>query len=129
MYVYLARVAALDAGVAQEALTLTLNRLCGSGLQAIVSAAQSILLGHADIAVGAGCQTARNAENFSASHWLLHVNGSVAICVGLPQSVWLLWRSAGPRRITCPDGNAGSLMSDENQLRLGARAGPTDLGR
>jgi acetyl-CoA acetyltransferase len=81
MYVYLARVAALDAGVAQEAPTLTLNRLCGSGLQAIVSAAQSILLGHADIAVGAGCQTARNAENFSASHWLLHVNGSVAISV------------------------------------------------
>jgi acetyl-CoA acetyltransferase len=77
MYVYLARVA----GVAQEAPALTLNRLCGSGLQAIVSAAQSILLGHADIAVGAGCQTARNAENFSASHWLLHVNGSVAISV------------------------------------------------
>jgi hypothetical protein len=48
---------------------------------------------------------------------------------GLPQSVWLLWRSAGPRRITCPDGNAGSLMSDENQLRLGAGTGPTDLGR
>jgi acetyl-CoA C-acetyltransferase len=57
MYVYLARVAALDAGVAQEAPALTLNRLCGSGLQAIVSAAKSILLGHADIAVGAGAES------------------------------------------------------------------------
>jgi hypothetical protein len=35
-------------------------------------------------------------------------------------------RTAG---ITCPVGNAGSLMSDENQLRLGAGTGPTDLGR
>jgi hypothetical protein len=59
----------------------------------------------------------------------LRLTGSSSISVGLPQSVWLLWRSAGPRRITCPDGNAGSLMSDENQLRLGAGTGPTDLGR
>jgi acetyl-CoA C-acetyltransferase len=65
MYVYLARVAALDAGVAQEALTLTLNRLCGSGLQAIVSAAQSILLGHADIAVGAGAESMSRATHLA----------------------------------------------------------------
>ena len=58
--------------------------------------------------------------------WL---GGFSLFAAGLPQSVWLLWRSAGPRRITCPDGNAGSLMSDENQLRLGAGTGPTDLGR
>jgi len=43
MYVYLVWVTALDAGVAQEAPALTMNRLCGSGPQAIVSAAQSIL--------------------------------------------------------------------------------------
>jgi hypothetical protein len=51
------------------------------------------------------------------------------ISKGLPQTVWLFGRSAGPRRVTCPEDNAGALMSDENQLRLGARAGPTDLGR
>ncbi|AOJ01962.1 MULTISPECIES: beta-ketothiolase BktB [Burkholderia] len=56
---YLARVAAIDGGVAQHAPALTLNRLCGSGLQAIVSAAQSVLLGDADIAVAGG------AENMS----------------------------------------------------------------
>ena len=58
---YLARVAALNAGVAQSAPALTLNRLCGSGLQAIVSAAQSILLGDTDIAVGAGAESMSRA--------------------------------------------------------------------
>ena len=51
---YLARVAAMNAGVAKETPALTLNRLCGSGLQAIVSAAQTIMLGDTDIAVGGG---------------------------------------------------------------------------
>ncbi|SOE72363.1 acetyl-CoA acetyltransferase /3-ketoacyl-CoA thiolase [Burkholderia sp. OK233] len=56
---YLARVAAINGGVAQHAPALTVNRLCGSGLQAIISAAQSVLLGDADIAIGGG------AENMS----------------------------------------------------------------
>ncbi|HVY14332.1 MAG TPA: acetyl-CoA C-acyltransferase family protein [Rhodopila sp.] len=56
---YMARVAALGAGVTQDAPALTLNRLCGSGLQAIVSAAQAVTLGDADIAVAGG------AENMS----------------------------------------------------------------
>ncbi|MBB2928496.1 beta-ketothiolase BktB [Paraburkholderia silvatlantica] len=56
---YLARVAAINGGVAQHAPALTVNRLCGSGLQAIVTAAQTILLGDADIAIGGG------AENMS----------------------------------------------------------------
>jgi acetyl-CoA C-acetyltransferase len=58
---YLARVAALNAGVTQDAPALTVNRLCGSGLQAIVSAAQSILLGDADIAVGGGAESMSRA--------------------------------------------------------------------
>ncbi|WP_296654663.1 beta-ketothiolase BktB [Paraburkholderia sp.] len=58
---YLARVAALNGGVAQHAPALTVNRLCGSGLQAIVSAAQSILLGDADIAIGGGAESMSRA--------------------------------------------------------------------
>ena len=54
---YLARVAAMNAGVAKETPALTLNRLCGSGLQAIVSAAQTIMLGDTDIAVGGGAES------------------------------------------------------------------------
>jgi acetyl-CoA C-acetyltransferase len=61
---YISRVAALDGGVADHVPCLTVNRLCGSGLQAIVSAAQSILLGDADIAIGAG------AESMSRSGYL-----------------------------------------------------------
>ncbi|TAL99608.1 MAG: acetyl-CoA C-acyltransferase [Paraburkholderia sp.] len=62
---YLARVVALNGGVAQHAPALTVNRLCGSGLQAIVSAAQSILLGDADIAIGGG------AENMSRAPYTI----------------------------------------------------------
>ncbi|HET7881264.1 MAG TPA: acetyl-CoA C-acyltransferase family protein, partial [Acetobacteraceae bacterium] len=58
---YLARVAAVNAGIAKEAPSLTLNRLCGSGLQAIVSAAQTIMLGDADIAVGGGAESMSRA--------------------------------------------------------------------
>ncbi|MBV9250828.1 MAG: acetyl-CoA C-acyltransferase family protein [Acetobacteraceae bacterium] len=58
---YLARVAALGAGIAQSAPALTLNRLCGSGLQAVVSAAQTIKLGDADIAVAGGAESMSRA--------------------------------------------------------------------
>jgi acetyl-CoA C-acetyltransferase len=58
---YLARVAALEAGVAEHAPAMTVNRLCGSGLQAIVSAAQSIALGDADIAVAGGAESMSRA--------------------------------------------------------------------
>ena len=56
---YLSRVAAIQAGCAQETPAFNVNRLCGSGLQAIVSAAQSIQLGDCSIAIGGG------AENMS----------------------------------------------------------------
>jgi acetyl-CoA C-acetyltransferase len=58
---YLARVAALDGGVTKDAPALTVNRLCGSGLQAIISASQSILLGDADIAIGGGAESMSRA--------------------------------------------------------------------
>ncbi|MDQ2801264.1 MAG: acetyl-CoA C-acyltransferase family protein [Pseudomonadota bacterium] len=58
---YLARVAAINGGVTQDAPALTLNRLCGSGLQAIVSAAQGIMLGDSDIAIGGGAESMSRA--------------------------------------------------------------------
>ena len=54
---YLGRVAAMDAGVPKETPAFNVNRLCGSGLQAVVSAAQSILLGDTDVAIGAGAES------------------------------------------------------------------------
>jgi len=56
---YLSRVAAVNGGCANETPAFNVNRLCGSGLQAIVSASQSILLGDCDVAIGGG------AENMS----------------------------------------------------------------
>ena len=56
---YLSRVAAINGGCAESVPAFNVNRLCGSGLQAIVSASQSIMLGDTDIAIGGG------AENMS----------------------------------------------------------------
>lgn len=60
---YLARVAAVKAGIPVETPALTLNRLCGSGLQAIVSAAQSIMLGDCDVAIGGGAEVMSRAPH------------------------------------------------------------------
>jgi acetyl-CoA C-acetyltransferase len=54
---YLSRVAALDGGLAQDVPAMNVNRLCGSGLQAIVSAAQSVMTGDADVAIGGGAES------------------------------------------------------------------------
>jgi acetyl-CoA C-acetyltransferase len=54
---YLSRVACLNGGLPHETGALTLNRLCGSGLQAIVSASQYILLGDIDGAVAGGAES------------------------------------------------------------------------
>jgi acetyl-CoA C-acetyltransferase len=54
---YLGRVAAVGGGLPVETPAFTLNRLCGSGLQAIVSAAQAIRLGDCDVAVAGGAES------------------------------------------------------------------------
>jgi acetyl-CoA C-acetyltransferase len=58
---YVSRVAAVDAGIPVETPALTVNRLCGSGLQAVVSAAQSIKLGDCDVAVAGGVESMSRA--------------------------------------------------------------------
>jgi acetyl-CoA C-acetyltransferase len=61
---YLSRVAAIHGGCAESTPAFNVNRLCGSGLQAILSASQSILLGDTDIAIGGG------AENMSRAPYV-----------------------------------------------------------
>jgi len=58
---YVSRVAGINAGMPKESAALTLNRLCGSGLQAIVSAANAIQLGDSEITVGGGVETMSRA--------------------------------------------------------------------
>ena len=67
---YLSRVAAIDAGLPVGTPCLTVNRLCGSGLQAIVSAAQHILLGDTDVVLGGGAESMSRAAYFlPAGRW------------------------------------------------------------
>ncbi len=54
---YISRVAAIEAGIPKETPAFNVNRLCGSGLQAIISAAQAIQLGDCEVAVGAGVES------------------------------------------------------------------------
>ena len=58
---YMARVSGIEGGLPIETPALTVNRLCGSGLQAIVSAAQQILLGDVDIAIAGGAESMSRA--------------------------------------------------------------------
>jgi acetyl-CoA C-acetyltransferase len=55
-YAYVARVAAIQAGLPMESVAMSLNRLCSSGLQAIVTTAQQIMLGDCDYGVGGGVE-------------------------------------------------------------------------
>ena len=67
---YLSRVAAIDAGLTVGTPCLTVNRLCGSGLQAIVSAAQHLMLGDCEVAVAGGAESMSRAAYFlPAGRW------------------------------------------------------------
>ncbi len=65
---YLSRYAAVTAGVAQGTPAFNVNRLCGSGLQAVVSAAQTLLLGDAQIAVAGGVENMSRAPYIAPAH-------------------------------------------------------------
>ena len=82
---YISRVACIKGGLPQETTALTVNRLCGSGLQAIVSAAQGIQLGDADVAVGGGAESmSRAAYVLPTMRWGQRMNdgGVVDMMVG-----------------------------------------------
>ncbi|HTM62571.1 MAG TPA: acetyl-CoA C-acyltransferase family protein [Burkholderiales bacterium] len=67
---YLSRVSAVDAGVPVGTPCLTVNRLCGSGLQAIVSAAQHIMLGDIQTAIAGGAESmSRAAYMLPSGRW------------------------------------------------------------
>ena len=62
---YVSRVSCVNGGMSHDSQALTVNRLCGSGLQAIVSAAQLIMLGDADVALGGGVESMSNGGYLS----------------------------------------------------------------
>jgi acetyl-CoA C-acetyltransferase len=82
---YISRVACIKGGLPQDTTALTVNRLCGSGLQAIVSAAQAIQLGDAMTAVAGGAESmSRGAYILPSLRWGQRMNdgGAVDMMVG-----------------------------------------------
>ncbi len=74
---YLSRVATVNGGCPVETPAFNVNRLCGSGLQAIVSASQSILLGDCDVAIGGGAENMSRAPYDSLnSRWGIRMGDS-----------------------------------------------------
>ncbi len=79
---YLSRVAGIKGGLPVETPALTLNRLCGSGLQAIITAAQTIMLGEADAAVAGGAENMTRAPYLvPAMRWGARMNDATMIDV------------------------------------------------
>jgi len=77
---YLARVAGVKGGLPVEAPALTLNRLCGSGMQAILTAAHAIMLGDADVAVAGGAENmSRSLYSAPAMRWGARMNDSTLV--------------------------------------------------
>ncbi len=67
---YMARVVGIGAGIPKEAPAFTVNRLCGSGVQAIVSAAQAIQAADADVALAGGAESmSRGAYWMESARW------------------------------------------------------------
>jgi len=77
---YISRVAAINGGLNKETPALTVNRLCGSGMQAIVSAAQAIMLGDCEVAVAGGAESMSRAPYWLPSmRWGQRMSDGVAL--------------------------------------------------
>jgi acetyl-CoA C-acetyltransferase len=88
---YLSRVAAIDAGCPVETPAFNVNRLCGSGLQAIVSAAQAIALGDCDVAIGGGSESMSRGPYFDqAARWGARMGDAKSIdyMLGILHAPW-----------------------------------------
>ncbi|GIM47997.1 acetyl-CoA acetyltransferase [Collibacillus ludicampi] len=106
---YLARHIALHANVPVQSPALSVNRLCGSGLQAIVSAAQSIILGEAQVALAVG------AENMSQSP---HVLRNTRFGTGLraPEIDDMLWCTLTDEYAGCGMGITAENLSEKYEI-------------
>ena len=88
---YLARVAAMNAGIPKETPAFNVNRLCGSGLQAIISAAQAIGYGDCDVAVGGGSESMSRGPYFDqGARWGQRMGDSKSIdyMLGILHDPW-----------------------------------------
>jgi len=103
---YFARHVALATGVAIEAPALTVNRLCGSGLQAVVSAAEGILLGYSHVALAGG------AENMSQIPYAMH-GARFGMGLGKPELTDMLTATLYDDYAGCQMGETAEILADE----------------
>lgn len=109
---YLSRVAAIGADVSEMAPTLTLNRFCGSGLQAVVKGAEQIMLGHADVVLAGGAESmCRAGHMINAARFGARMGDATATDV-----------MTGA--LTDPFGNGHMGVTAENVARPAISAGP-----
>jgi len=99
---YLGRVAGMKAGIPKETPAMTLNRLCGSGVQAIISAAQNVMLGDADLALAGGAEVMSRAPHYLQTGRFGQKMGDVTMLDGLTGI------------LTCPFGNGIMGITAEN---------------
>lgn len=106
---YIARHIALNSGVPIETPALSVNRLCGSGLQAVVSAAQSILLDEANVALAVG------TENMSQAP---HVLRNLRFGTGLksPEMDDMLWATLTDEYAGCGMGITAENLSERYEI-------------
>ncbi|MFT3761607.1 MAG: acetyl-CoA C-acyltransferase family protein [Pseudoxanthomonas sp.] len=84
---YLARVVAIESGLPVETPALTVNRLCGSGLQAIVSAAQALLLGDCEVALAGGAESMSRTPFYLPTHRWGRKLGDATLVDGLNEGL------------------------------------------
>lgn len=124
---YLSRVAAMNAGMAEGAVAMNVNRLCGSGAQAIVSAAQMLMLGDAEMALagGAECmsrapyvlQTARFGQKMGDTRALDMMTGALTCPFGTGHMGITAENVAAEGAITRADQDAFALESQSRAAR------------
>lgn len=84
---YMARIIAIESGLPVETPALTVNRLCGSGLQAIVSAAQALLLGDCEVALAGGAESMSRTPFYLPTHRWGRKLGDAVLVDGLNEGL------------------------------------------
>ena len=133
---YLSRVAAMNAGMAEGAVAMNVNRLCGSGAQAIVSAAQMLILGDAEMALAGGAesmsrapyvlQTARFGQKMGDTRALDMMTGALTCPFGTGHMGITAENVAAEGGISRADQDAFALESQSRAARAIAEGRFTD---
>jgi acetyl-CoA C-acetyltransferase len=104
--IYMARHVGLKAGVPQEVPALTVNRLCGSGLQAMVSGAQAMLLGEANVVLAGG------SENMSQAPYVVR-GARWGLRMGSTEFQDYLWQALTDPYCGCDMANTAENLAEE----------------